>query len=480
MSDDRSLPPDETIERALARRAPHGPDTVLLADVMAGVRSAPQGGRWGAGAGSTVRGTRRRTVWIALAAALATIIVAGLIGTLGSPPNLPGITEVPTPSPVSSSRSTPSPSPIPCATDTIQATAIPVGSQTDDRQTYQGLGSGWAAYLTTVEPGPSPGGYDVWVATTGRPHPSAVARLVGTGINSATILHAPAGSAAFLVSIGHVTGGGSAPWCTDLYLVAMDGSSVMRLTHDRARTDIVGAALSPDGRTAYVTSEPPDSPTPWSFGIVDASGSPEMSVTDLCHAPGVVAPAWSDDGRFVAFVCSGQIIVIDPSRSGERVAIDDHLSDPAAIGWTPDLKIQILTFDQPPKPGPTVSIVDPATGTIAIEAQPGDAKTEWVAPGIADAFSPDGRYVALAASDDALWVLDLQTDRLRLAAGADTHAGLFGSTWTIDGSALAYVDGSDLTGLRLRRQAIGSGTESVLGFLPYDFNGGSLIASGTP
>ena len=390
MNDDRSLPPDDALERALARRAPRGPDATLLADVMSGVRATAQAGRWRVAPGSTMHGARRRTVWLAVAAAtLTAILVATLIGSSGSRPTVPGLTEVSTPSPSSASTQTPTPSAEVCATDTIQAIAIPVGTRPDPAPRYTGLGTGWVGYLKAVRSGPSLAGFDVFVATTEGPQASAVARLVGSGLNTATILPAPAGSPALLVRIGHATGGGTAPWCTDLYRVALDGSSVVRLTHDGVDSDVHAAALGRTGSTAIITSRPPGHAADEALSIVAADGSPAMAASDACPHPRPVVPAWSRDGQFVAVVCSGEILVLDPAQNAIHAFVDMPLGVPAGMHWTAAGTIQLETFSSSTMGGLSVSVADPDTGMHSAASAPDDAKIEWVEPNLPEAFSPD-------------------------------------------------------------------------------------------
>jgi Tol biopolymer transport system component len=106
-----------------------------------------------------------------------------------------------------------------------------------------------------------------------------------------------------------------------LYTVRPDGSRLRRLVRDRYNAS---APASPDW-------SPYGSKLAFSFAD---SVDPEVHVADAASGAhrrlttrGGSEPAWSPDGRFIAFIRSGDLYVMRSDGSRERLILDDGLTD---------------------------------------------------------------------------------------------------------------------------------------------------------
>jgi TolB protein len=133
-------------------------------------------------------------------------------------------------------------------------------------------------------------------------------------------------------------------------------------------------------------------------------------------------PAWSANGRRIAFTRDGSIWIANANGRGQR-ALTSGETD-SAPAWSPDGRLIAFNRD----------------GGIWIVAVAGKRVRQLVANGSDPAWSPDGRRIAYWA-DGAVWTVAPDGSDIRLVAGA---IEIEGQTWTPekpdwspDGSELA-------------------------------------------
>jgi Tol biopolymer transport system component len=182
------------------------------------------------------------------------------------------------------------------------------------------------------------------------------------------------------------------------------------------------ASWSPDGRRlVYVETEIYDPYAVGSLLITDVSAGRERMLTHAVFAAMYSllggAPAWSPDGKLIAFVQhpgppvgrpyqpdlpryrdpakQRRIFVIAPRGGTARKLVDIEATHPS---WSPDAKF--IAFDD----GHRIGIVGVNGGPV-----------RFVATGTDPAWSPDGSTIAYVKGDN-VWLVDLASGHARLVA----------------------------------------------------------------
>jgi TolB protein len=123
----------------------------------------------------------------------------------------------------------------------------------------------------------------------------------------------------------------------DIWLMNADGSGKRRLTSGAAHNEVVGfaPAWSPDGRKiAFVSGrDGPSRVEATEISVVNADGSGQRNLTrNPAHDSD---PAWSPDGRKIAFVRNFEIYVMNADGTGQTNLTRNPAHD-VAPAWSPD------------------------------------------------------------------------------------------------------------------------------------------------
>jgi Tol biopolymer transport system component len=220
--------------------------------------------------------------------------------------------------------------------------------------------------------------------------------------------------------------------------------------------------LSPDGeKVAYSWGGPAGD----NFDIyVKALGEGMRPLRLTEDAADDLGPAWSPDGKHVAFVRvseAGGVIYTVPWPSGQERRLTDLDVDVTgfpgrlhpALSWSPDG--QSLAFHERPAGSPVNRIVRVSLDTR--EKQPVTSPPENTQGDRYPAFSPDGAWLAFARSSALsfgawdVWVQPVQGGEPRRLTSAQ-HDFVRGLTWSPDGSEILYtteplsIHGASVTG----------------------------------
>ena len=152
------------------------------------------------------------------------------------------------------------------------------------------------------------------------------------------------------------------------------------------------------------------------------------------------SPAWSRDGRFIAFVAardqSAGLYRI-ASIGGAAVKLGDCSPQARHLSWSPDGKA--IVFSDLEKDGKTrlLKRLDLSSGSVERLTDPAGAASGDAYP----VYSPDGRSLAFVRGtslrrDDVL-LLSLESMRTRTLTG-DRSGDVRGHDWTPDGQALIF------------------------------------------
>jgi TolB protein len=151
------------------------------------------------------------------------------------------------------------------------------------------------------------------------------ARTDGTGLRrliSKPTVFDPAWSRRGVIAFAHDDDPYLAPMPDDgIYTVRPDGSRLRRLVRDSYNASAPASPdWSPYGRKlAFSFADSVDS----EIHVADAASGAHRRLTTL----GGGEPAWSPDGRFIAFNRSGDLYVMRSDGSRERLILDDGLTD---------------------------------------------------------------------------------------------------------------------------------------------------------
>jgi Tol biopolymer transport system component/DNA-binding winged helix-turn-helix (wHTH) protein len=165
-----------------------------------------------------------------------------------------------------------------------------------------------------------------------------------------------------------------------------------------------------------------------------------------------VQPAWSPDGRFIAYHSQrGGGIWIVPSRGGTPKQIAAEGSRPA---WSPDGSHIAFQSDEHADAAPfgfaaqngsTIQLIAADGGAVTTLTRSGNPTGGHAAP----AWSPDGRFICFAVFDsgpsNGLWLLDRKSSAVRILHHRDE---VYESVFAPDGSSI-YIAGGDALITRL-------------------------------
>ena len=233
---------------------------------------------------------------------------------------------------------------------------------------------------------------------------------------------------------------------TDLYLMNLDRTGLVRLTSDPAPDNDPG--WSPDGQRMIFTRSVAGAGDVF---VVNADGSGE---TRLTNTPEDEHEArFSPDGSSIAFWRgddqNGELRLMDADGSNERAILAVANMFAAGVTWTADGRAILFNRDMTGGGGIDIVHGDIASGAVTpISDDPGDDS------GIA--LSPDGTTIAFQSdrSPGGIFLMDVDGTNVRHLIG--TWDKGYPTSWSPDGQYLAYsqpdrwislvrVDGTDVT-----------------------------------
>jgi Tol biopolymer transport system component/DNA-binding winged helix-turn-helix (wHTH) protein len=219
-------------------------------------------------------------------------------------------------------------------------------------------------------------------------------------------------------------------------------------------------ALSPhDDAIAYVSDRS------GSFEIVVRALDGSATETPLTSDGGQnVQPAWSADGRFIAYHSQrhGGIWVV-PSRGGTPKQIVAEGSRPAwspdgaSIAFQSDEHADAAPFGFTAQNGSTIHLVAADGGRVTPLTRSGNPAGGHAAP----AWSPDGRFICFAVFDsgpsNGLWLLERKSGAVRILQRRDE---VYEAVFAPDGSSI-YI----------------AGGEALIARVPFDAATGTVTGS---
>lgn len=222
----------------------------------------------------------------------------------------------------------------------------------------------------------------------------------------------------------------------DLYVMAVDGAGVERLTEGDASS--FAGPWSPDGKRIVYTCY---GLTTSDICLINADGTGQINLT---NTPSVdeVFPAWSPDGALIAYTSradGNNNIYVMASDGSKPTRVTKNPRDEVAPTWSPDGKHLAFASDRDRKEGIYDIYIIGADGAGVRRLTRGGASNDW------PAWSPDGKQIAFRSTKDGQAdIMMIGVDGGKAVNLTDDPADDWAPAWSPDGSQIAFQ--SDRTG----------------------------------
>jgi dipeptidyl aminopeptidase/acylaminoacyl peptidase len=212
---------------------------------------------------------------------------------------------------------------------------------------------------------------------------------------------------------------------SDLYTVNPDGSGVTRLT---VNGGAINPAWSPDGKQIAFENHSQGGAT---IELIDADGS---HATPLVHGFG--PPAWSPDASKIAITSDrdGNDEIYEMNANGSGLM---NLTQSGGLdygpAWSPDgMKIAFGTLRSPPSFDAEIYVMN-ADGSAQTDVTNDPSSTDGAPP----SWSPDGTKLAYSVSHDGIYVIGADgSGRTRLTTNP---LGDIDPAWSPDGKQIVFA-----------------------------------------
>ena len=211
---------------------------------------------------------------------------------------------------------------------------------------------------------------------------------------------------------------------------------------------------------AYVTVEQ-SGPQERSFrlAVADADGFDEQVILTSKHP--LMSPAWSDDGRHLAYVSFEEgrsVVYVQDITSGKREAVARFKGLNSAPSWAPDGRHLAMTLSR--DGNPEVYILDLQSKALTRVTHSNTIDTE-------PAWAPDGRTLVFPSDRGGkpqIYRVELSNYRPQGRPKRLTFEGLYNAraSFSPDGGQLVMITGDDNNRFRIAVMELESGTVRVL------------------
>jgi Tol biopolymer transport system component len=212
----------------------------------------------------------------------------------------------------------------------------------------------------------------------------------------------------------------------DIYSIDLDGTDELNLTHNGSNNRQI--AWSSDGSRIAFFSDGDGSDNYYNIHVAPADGSGPFKIADTGSAE---SPAWSPDGRTIAF-SDESLYTVHPDGTGLRVLAAPRVGIPF---WSPDGTRIAFAADY--DGAGNIYVVNADGSGLTRLTDDADLAGDWLS------WSPDGtRIVYVSGRDSGCSYFSCNRLYVMNADGSDkrglTEPESFFPTWSPDGSRIAY------------------------------------------
>jgi Tol biopolymer transport system component len=235
---------------------------------------------------------------------------------------------------------------------------------------------------------------------------------------------------------------------SEIDLVNADGSGLQSLPNSGGSASGWAPAWSPDGRwIAYIVHQ---SDNNWPMYIIGSDGNnrQQLLTGDLYHFP-----SWSPDGTQLACSRNGNLWIMDVAVEGNTITIADQRQltfldrqDASVPSWSPDGR-QIVFASMLGDARGTADYFDPNSAEIYIVNADGTDLHKLTDDAVSDSapdWSPDGSQIVFASARDGdyeIYVMDADGRNIRPLT--DDPASDGSPAWSPDGTQIVFASDRD-------------------------------------
>jgi len=241
--------------------------------------------------------------------------------------------------------------------------------------------------------------------------------------------------AAGVIAVSLATGNGS-DGSAGIAIIDTSGRRLMSLTRPAKDGEDSEPAWSPDGkRLAFRRTT--DGRYSFQIYVMNANGSGMRRIGVAARLIYDYSPAWSPDGRWIAYRSNGELRVVHPDSTGDRLIATGHPTEVTNPAWAPGGRISYSYYDTVPQDWPALCTRARSGCGYVVTARLDGSDRRLVLRGRDAHWSPDQRTIVFTGSDGGVYTVSATGGRPRFLGKGHL------ASWSPDGTKIVYVRQGD-------------------------------------